>query len=107
MAARAGRIVLRPERPLWVIFDRVKLGFPVGSFRFAPRADIPLAPAFMSTRPSMNDREAAGSVRAMAALVATLEDKRAGRDILEPRGKKTMPTYLATKRYGFSRASHG
>jgi hypothetical protein len=24
---------------------------PVGPFRFAPRADIPLAPAFMSTRP--------------------------------------------------------
>jgi hypothetical protein len=26
---------------LWVIFDRVQRGLPVGPFRFAPRADIP------------------------------------------------------------------
>jgi hypothetical protein len=28
-------------RPLWVIFDRVQRGLSIGSFRFAPRADIP------------------------------------------------------------------
>jgi hypothetical protein len=26
---------------MWVIFDRVQRGLPVGAFRFAPRADIP------------------------------------------------------------------
>ena len=36
----------------WVIFDQVQRGLSIGSFRFAPRADISAAPAFMSTRPS-------------------------------------------------------
>jgi hypothetical protein len=36
----------------WVIFDRFQRGFSIGSFRFVPRADIPAALAFMSTRPS-------------------------------------------------------
>src|SRR5262249_23431300 len=34
-----------------VIFDRTQRGLPIGHFRFAPTADIPLAGASMSTRP--------------------------------------------------------
>jgi hypothetical protein len=33
-------------------FDRDQWGLSIGSFRFAPRADIPAAPVFMSTRPN-------------------------------------------------------
>ena len=30
--------------PLWIIFDQVQRGLPIGPFRLAPRADIPPAP---------------------------------------------------------------
>ena len=38
--------------PFRVIFDQVQRGLPIGPFRLAPRADIPPAPRFMSTRPN-------------------------------------------------------
>jgi hypothetical protein len=41
LATGTGRRGFLAGRPLWVIFDRVQRGLSIGSFRFAPRADIP------------------------------------------------------------------
>jgi len=41
----------RSKRPHRVIFDRVQWRLHIGRFRFAPRADILLAPTFVGTRP--------------------------------------------------------
>jgi hypothetical protein len=55
MSERVGPILdwqTVPHSPERVIFDQVQWGLPIGPFRLAPRADIPPAPRFMSTRPN-------------------------------------------------------